>query len=180
MVFPEEPIEGEGLIRAVRDPRTGRYLFQDPERGNIFIRRDEALRRLLYDAELEEFVDSFGNPVGVGSFGLPAAGYSHEFKYKTTQTVPLDVDPSDYQAAPGQTLQVRLVIVNPDGSISVVYKSFGENRPWDPETEQAMINEGVSETAPGQTTVKVGYDGLEGVEVLKSYSVLKVRTKALL
>jgi len=170
---PEEP----GQVRVVYNPKTGKYLFQDPEMGNIFIKRDEAVKRLRYNAEQGQLVDSFGNAVGVGSLGLPAAGYEFEFKYKTASYTPLTTPPQDFQPAPGTTLQLRLVIIDPDGNVHVVYKSFGENQKWDPETEQKMIGEAADEAVPGRKRVDIGSPPLEGLEVRKDYSVMKIATK---
>lgn len=177
MFPPETEPEELGQVRVVYNPKTGQYLFQDPERGNIFIRRDEALRRLAYDAESRQVVDSFGNPVGVGSMGIPAAGSTFEFKYKDASYMPLTVDPHDFQPAPGTTLQVRLVIIDENGNVQVVYKSFGENQKWSQEVEQKMIGEAVDEAIPGRKRVDIGSPPLEGVEVRKDYSVMKVSTR---
>jgi hypothetical protein len=59
----------------------------------------------------------------------------------------------------------------------VIYKSFGENQKWDAETEQRMIGEAVDEAVPGRKRVNIGSPELEGLEVRKDYTILKVSTK---
>jgi hypothetical protein len=177
-MFPEEELtEREGRVRAVYTAKLRLIGFQDPDMGNIFIRRDEAVGRLRYDPELGQVVDSFGNPVDVGGMAFPAAGSSFEFKYKTAEYLPLTVNPEDFQAAPGTTLQLRLVIVDGEGNIHVLYKSFGENRSYDPDIEQQMIGEAVSEAVPGQKVVNINTPPMEGIEIRKDYTVMKVSTR---
>jgi hypothetical protein len=179
-MFPEEEgTEREGRVRAVYTAKLRLIGFQDPDMGNIFIRRDEAVGRLRYDPELGQVVDSFGNPVDVGGMAFPAKGYSYEFKYKTAEYLPLTVNPEDFQAAPGTTLQLRLVIVDGEGNIHVLYKSFGENRSYDPDIEQQMIGEAVGAVVPGQKTVNINTPPMEGIEISKSYTVMRVSPKRL-
>jgi hypothetical protein len=106
---PEEP----GKVRVVYSPKTGQYLFQDPEMGNVFLRRDEAVRRLRYDAEAGQLVDSFGNAVGVGAIGKTIGAYVQEFKYKTVSSDLLTTPPQDFQPAPGVSLRLRVVVIDP-------------------------------------------------------------------
>jgi len=177
-MFPEEELtEREGCVRAVYTAKLRLIGFQDPDMGNIFIRRDEAVGRLRYDPDLGQVVDSFGNPVDVGGMGLPAAGYTYEFKYKTAEYYPLTTAPEDFQPGPGLTLSVRLVIIDDKGYLHVVDKSFGENRSYDPDIEQRMIGEAVSEVTPGQTTVDLGTEPLFGIEIRKDYTVKRVSVR---
>jgi len=179
-MFPEEEgTEREGRVRAVYTAKLRLIGFQDPDMGNIFIRRDEAVGRLRYDPELGQVVDSFGNTVDVGGMAMPAAGYTYEYKYKTAEYYPLTINPEDFQPAPGLTLKVRLVIVDSEGNLHVFDKSFGENRTYDPDIEQKMIGEAVSEAVPGRKTVKSDSPPMEGIEIRKDYTVQRVSTRKL-
>lgn len=177
MLPPEGELEEGPRVRAVYT-QYGRFVgFQDPDLGNVFLNRDEGLRRLRYDPEIGVVVDSFGEGVAVGAMKMPSGGYTFEFKYKSAEYIPWSAPPEEFQPRPGDTLQVRLVIIDPDGNVHVVYKSFGENQKWSAEVEAQMVGEAVSETRPGLLDVFFYSPPMSGIEMRKDYSVQRVSTR---
>lgn len=125
--------EGEFLprVRAVRDSR-GRIIgFQDPDFGNRFISRSEAINRLKYDRGLEQIVDSFGNGVGIGSIAFPSRGEEVAFKTKNAIYTPLPTTPENFRPKPNQELIERIVVIDKDGNLHRFENSYGLGKRYD-------------------------------------------------
>ena len=102
--------------------------FTDPDKQDAPLTVDEGTARLTGDPETGLITDSLGQEVGVGAMAFPAEGTAFDFKYKSAEYTPFEGDPSEFTPQPGQTLELRVVAVGPQGDVNVVYKSFGENR----------------------------------------------------
>lgn len=174
-MLPEEQQGGQELrVRAVYDS-TGRLVgYQDPDANNIFILRDQGISRLHYDAEQGLITDSFDEAVAPFNLGFPSRGYSVNFKYKTARYKVWDAPPQDYNPQPGQALQVRIVIVDTDGVVHVIYRSFGEGQGWSQELEDKILGEGALNEQTGLFERYLMYPYATGFEVHKSYITMTV------
>lgn len=130
-MLPDQP-EGELRVRVVRDSEGKVIGFQDPDRGNRFISRADAIRRLEYSVERGAILDSFGNPVGVGALHTPGSGYSVTYATKEATYTPIGVSPLEFRPNANQEVIERTVFVAQDGSLVATETSYGIGRPYDP------------------------------------------------
>jgi hypothetical protein len=151
--------------------------FTDPDKEDAPLAHDEGISRLSADPDSGLIFDSLGNEVGVGAMAFPEAGAAFDFKYKAAEYTPFPGAPEEFIPGPGQTLQVRVLVVDPLGGVNVVYKSFGEGEEWSQDKENEMLQEAASAEFPGLTYVTLGYEGETGVEISKEYTVMTVSTR---
>lgn len=133
-------------VRIVRDSE-GRVIgFQDPDFGNRFITRSEAINRLKYDREMGQIVDSFNSPVGVGSLAFPGRGEEVAFRTKNALYTPLGVDPTTFRPKPNQEIVERIVIIDKNGNLVRSETSYGLGNRFDPSKRGGWWRKKVSES----------------------------------
>ena len=131
MVTPAPEERGQ-RVRVVRD-KSGRVVgFQDPDRGNVFITRSDAIPRLRFSVDNQRIEDSFKNPVGVGSLGLPGRGVTVGFKVKEATYKPLSTDPTTFTPRPNQEIVERTVFIDRNGKLVSSETSYGLGKKYDP------------------------------------------------
>ncbi len=131
MVTPR-PEEIGQRIRVART-KDGKIIgFQDPDRGNRFVSRKDALPRMRYSVEKSRIEDSFGNEIGVGSLGLPGRGVTVGFKVKEATYKPLPTSPQNFQPRANQEVIERTVFLTREGKLVSTETSYGLGQDYDP------------------------------------------------
>lgn len=121
---------GEGV--AVARTSGGRLIgFRDPETGR-FISRSTALSRATYDPQAGQIKDSFGNPIGVGAFRLPAGGAIRETQNTIQTWKGLDVDARQFRPAANQEIIERVTVIDKAGKLRTFEISYGLGGKYDP------------------------------------------------
>ncbi len=121
-VFPDSQ---DLPVRVVRNRTTGALVgFQDPGTGR-FLSRTDAIARLQYSPERGQVEDSFANPVGVGSLGIPARGQHVTFKVKEADYQRLSVDVNTFKPSSNQEIVERTVLVTKEGKLVTSETSYG-------------------------------------------------------
>jgi len=172
MVLPEEE-EYLGRVRVVRT-ESGRLVgFQDPDRGNRFITRAEALDRLTYSVERDQVQDTFGNRVGIGGLAIPNRGIKVTYAVKSATYQPIPEDPLQYKPASNQEIIERFVIIKPDGSLTHFEISHGSGKAYDPAKGGARWRTQVSEALGLPTEARLPTKDLKRAQY---YSEVVVKT----
>jgi len=129
MTTPEEEEQPE-RVRVVRDS-SGRVVgFQDPDFGNRFITRDEALSRLRYDSGKSQILDSFGNPVEVGALHYTVSHAPVAFINGVWEYRGIGQDPSRARPGASQEVVEQTTVINKDGTLTTIEISGGAGKRW--------------------------------------------------
>lgn len=143
-MFPEEE-EFTPRVRAVRDS-SGRVVgFQDPDQGNRFISRADAINRLKYSPQQGQILDSFGNPVGVGALQFPGRGLEIATTNKILSYQRAGDDPMLIKVRSNQELVEQITLINKDGSLTQIETSYGHGKGYDPTKRGGWFRQKASE-----------------------------------
>ena len=136
--------ESKGRVRAVRTgPKT--IAYQDPDYKvlrvypdgttrtlhNLFISREPAIDRLVFDFKSNKILDSFGNSVGLRHLGIPSVGRVTDYKVMTVKHMPMIGDPRRFIPASNQEIVERVVFVDKNGKLIVSRTSWGLGQKYD-------------------------------------------------
>lgn len=169
-MFPGEE-EFVPRVRAVRDA-SGRVIgFQDPDQGNRFITRDQALNRLRYDPSQEQILDSFGNPVGAGSLAFPERGFSVATRSRFVNYRAGGDDPMLIRIRTGEELVEQVTFVDRNGRVYTVEHSFGKGRSYDPTVKGGWFRQKASEALGLRENERIPTRDLERAVVRRDYIV---------
>ena len=170
-----QPPLTQGLrVRAIQSNEGRRTLFQDPDQGNKFLSRADAVRRLRYDSNEQSIVDSFGTKVSPGSLQLSRSGQSFEYVKAVVVDKPTTQDPRDIQLTGNQQIVERNVIVKQDGSLVASSISSGLGEKFDEVKTGGKWAKDVSDAAglkPGERLPTVD---LKRKVLLKEYIILTI------
>jgi hypothetical protein len=112
-------------VRIVRDPLGVVIGFQDPDAGNRFITRYEALERSSFSVERGAMIDSFGNTFQAGALATPQAGRVVTYTHVSASYVPISGNPANITPGPNQEIIERQIIITPGQKLETLEISHG-------------------------------------------------------
>jgi len=99
--------------------------------SNLFISREPAVERLVFDFKKQAIVDSYGNTVGVRHLGLPSTGRVTDYAVWSAKWMPLTTDPRRYTPSPNQELVEKVIFIDRNGKLVTSYTSYGLGGKYD-------------------------------------------------
>jgi hypothetical protein len=170
MVLPGED-EFIPRVRAVRDS-SGRIIgFQDPDFGNRFISRHEALERLRYSREAGAILDSFGNEVGPGALAYPQLQRTVAFINRNYTYEGLRVDPRSVRPGPGQELVEQITVIDKNGRLQTFEQSYGTGRRYDSSKYGGRWRQKISDAIGAKPNERLPSSDLQRSVVRRDYFI---------
>ncbi len=124
-MLPDDYTRLNQRVRVVRD-QYGRLVgYQDPDKNNRFIAREEAVKRILYDFDKMYFSDSYNTKILEAEILTPLRGTTVHFVERSAVYTPMLESPNRFRPASNQEVIERLVVVGKDGRVHVVDTSYG-------------------------------------------------------